>query len=120
MIGAYLVAILEDLGVACVTAGSSEVALSIAREDDFQVAFVDLGLPDRSGLELICELRALRPTLQVIIETGYSATVAADAQSLEHRAPLVLAKPYSRTDVEIVLNKLTFPPSDRRVHHANA
>lgn len=47
-------------------------ALVLAAVRDFDVAIVDLQLPDRGGLEVIGELRALRPAAQLIVLTGHA------------------------------------------------
>lgn len=42
-------------------------------EEDFDVALVDLGLPDGDGADLIRELRAARPDVKVLVLTARSA-----------------------------------------------
>lgn len=51
--------LLRLLGHECVTATTGRAALALAREAPFDVAILDLGLPDLSGLEVAGELRRL-------------------------------------------------------------
>src|SRR5258705_4946793 len=52
-------------------AHSARDALAKAAGCDFDVAIVDLQLPDGSGLNVVGELRALRPAAQLIVLTGH-------------------------------------------------
>lgn len=70
-------------------AGSvAEARELLARAD---VALLDLGLPDGSGLELIRELRAANPTAHAIVLSA-SLDPALHARALEHGAIAVLDK----------------------------
>src|SRR5690349_12449573 len=59
-----------DLHCAAV-AGSVRGALDAAAACDFDVAIVDLNLPDGGGLTVVGHLRALRPAAQLIVLTGH-------------------------------------------------
>jgi PAS domain S-box-containing protein len=53
-----------------VTAARGDEALILAERSGFDVALVDVRLPDVSGVELIAKLRELSPTSEVILITG--------------------------------------------------
>ena len=53
------------------SAETATEALQLARAGEFDLLISDLGLPDRSGYELMGELRALYPTLPGIALSGY-------------------------------------------------
>jgi CheY-like chemotaxis protein len=53
------------------TAGDVTTALGVAGSQRFDLVISDLGLPDRSGLELIGELRAAGHTMPAIALSGY-------------------------------------------------
>jgi two-component system, NtrC family, sensor histidine kinase HydH len=60
-----------------VTASRGEEALAIARSQGFDVAIVDVKLPDTSGVELIEPLRAASPFGEVVLITGFASVDAA-------------------------------------------
>jgi DNA-binding NarL/FixJ family response regulator len=70
-------------------AGSVAEARELLAQAD--VALLDLGLPDGSGLELIPELRATNPTAHAIVLSA-SFDPALHARALEHGAIAVLDK----------------------------
>ena len=106
LIAMYLCACLERLGFQVRSAGSATEALSIAAENGgFGVAFVDLGLPDRSGLELIASLRAKHRNLPVVVASGYGEMALRDADGW--RGPVaILSKPFDEAMVAGALEKL--------------
>jgi DNA-binding NtrC family response regulator len=62
---------LAGLGCAVTTVDSARSAISSVAERAFPIAFVDARLPDMDGLRLIEELRRLRPTMRIIMISGY-------------------------------------------------
>jgi PAS domain S-box-containing protein len=55
-----------------VTAARADEGLGIARRRGFDVAIVDVKLPDASGVDLIPKLRAACPFAEVILITGFA------------------------------------------------
>jgi PAS domain S-box-containing protein len=66
-----LVDILELHGHRVETAGDVDTALEIAERQTFDVLVSDLGLPDRSGLDLVRALRARGHRMPAIAISGY-------------------------------------------------
>jgi len=66
---------LEARGIEVETATSGEQALAIAERKAFDVAVVDLTMPDMDGIETLQRLKLFDPILQVILLTGHSSTV---------------------------------------------
>jgi two-component system sensor histidine kinase HydH len=60
-----------------VAASRGEEALAVARSQGFDVAIVDVKLPDTSGVELIEPLRAASPFGEVVLITGFASVDAA-------------------------------------------
>jgi len=60
-----------------VTASRGEEALAIAQTHGFDVAIVDVKLPDASGVDLIRPLRAASPLSEVVLITGFASVDAA-------------------------------------------
>lgn len=115
LIAALAADILDELGFAVVEVGSAKAAMDFAstRIDDVQVAIVDLGLPDRKGDELVCDLRAMRADLPVVIATGYGAD-AVRGRLKEEEGIVILSKPYDISHLRAALGalNLTCAPND--------
>jgi CheY-like chemotaxis protein len=96
---------LEELGFEVVQAASAREGMASAeRLIAFQVAFVDVGLPDRSGIELARELRSRWPHLRIAIASGYGG----QAIGIFANDPRVtaLSKPFDSAAVAAALSKL--------------
>jgi two-component system response regulator AtoC len=61
-------------------ASSANAALELVRQTDFDVVLSDIKMPGKSGLELVGELRELRPDTPVVLMTAFgSIDTAVDA-----------------------------------------
>ena len=88
---------LESLGYTVVAAGGGRAALELftAGPDRFDLVVTDIQMPGLGGLELLKRIRAIRPTLPVILTTGYSEVMdEAGARALG--ASDLLQKPFTR------------------------
>jgi DNA-binding NtrC family response regulator len=85
------------------TAESGEEALVHAAARRFEVAITDLKMPGLDGLETLRALKAIDPTIAVIIATGY-ASPETSAQCLERGAFGCLWKPFELADLIAMLN----------------
>jgi CheY-like chemotaxis protein len=87
---------LEQMGYGVTFQTSGRQALEIfgAAPDDFDLVITDQTMPRMSGTELAKSLLALRPTLPILLTTGYSATLNLEqAHALGIRE--LLLKPYT-------------------------
>jgi DNA-binding response OmpR family regulator len=112
-----LVSLLEHAGYDPQGASSCAEARELARRLSFEVALLDLKLPDGSGLALCDELRALAPHTQVVIISGDSAIISED-QVREHGATGFLSKPFGYAQLSAVLRRVLSangadPPASR-------
>jgi DNA-binding response OmpR family regulator len=64
------------------------------RVDDHDIALIDLGLPDRDGVELCRELRARHPERPIVVVTGRSDELDV-VDALEAGADDYVTKPFS-------------------------
>ncbi|NEX62345.1 response regulator [Noviherbaspirillum galbum] len=58
-------------------AATAQQAIDLARQQEFDVALIDIALPDRNGLELLRSLRAEHPRLAVLMLSTYSEDIYA-------------------------------------------
>ncbi|MFN0207779.1 MAG: ATP-binding protein [Planctomycetota bacterium] len=88
--------LVASLGYDAIAVPGGREALEVARargSSAIDVVLLDLTMPGMSGVEVFEALRAIDPTVRVIITTGYAAAGA--AESLLHRGALgLLSKPY--------------------------
>jgi PAS domain S-box-containing protein len=95
---------LNELGHRVMTADSGQSGLELFRKQPKAIDLVvlDLTMPERSGEEILDELRILRDDVPVVITSGFQAT---DATELL-RVPNVIAfldKPHTLANLELVL-----------------
>lgn len=62
---------LESEGYAITGATTGAEAIERVKKAKIFIVLLDLGLPDMSGFEVLRELRAAKPDLQVIVVTGH-------------------------------------------------
>lgn len=91
--------ILSRDGHRVITASSPAQAISLVEAEDVAVVLTDVNMPgDISGLELIDELHALRPSLPIIPVTG-SGTEASLQEALDRGAAGFIAKPFKAAEL---------------------
>ncbi|WP_456387588.1 PAS domain S-box protein [Desulfolithobacter sp.] len=92
----YEVQVLEKAGYVVTSFTSSVEALEKVRKDihAFDLLVTDMAMPEMTGLQLIKEVRALRPEMPVLLCTGYSEHVTAKS-SREMGIDGYLAKPFT-------------------------
>jgi len=72
-------------------AETAQEALDLVQHQDFNVALVDIALPDRSGLDLLKLIRVKKPALPVLMLSMYSEEIYA-LRALKHGAAGYLTK----------------------------
>jgi two-component system, NtrC family, response regulator HydG len=81
---------------------SGEDAISAYMNSNFDVAFMDVMMPGKNGVESFLEIRKMKPTAKVIMMTGYSVEQLLQ-QAMDNGAIGVLSKPM---DPNLALNML--------------
>ena len=86
---------LEGLGFKIETAGSATEAMSKLKliNGDVEAAIIDVGLPDRKGDVLVSEVRAIYPSLPIVIASGYGEDTLRSRFKSDDRITF-LGKPY--------------------------
>lgn len=79
-------------------------ALSLARTRTFDVAIIDLQLPDGSGVDLIAPLRAAAPRVEIILLTG-NATVEGAIAALREGAAGFILKSFNPEDLVVTVEQ---------------
>src|SRR5258707_679872 len=80
-------------------------ALALATEQDWDVVVLDLSLGDRSGLEVLKELKQIRPHLPVLILSMHSEEQYA-RRAFKAGAAGYIAKDSSRAELVKAINKV--------------
>ncbi len=98
---------LEDMGCKVDVAASATEALNkVGRiPGGVDAVIVDIGLPDRGGDALVRELRAIYPTLPIVIASGRSDEELRNAFKGSERTSF-LTKPYTATDLRDAVRAL--------------
>lgn len=94
--------IFELHGHTCELAFNGEEAVEKCKEKDFDIAFMDVKLPGKNGVESFLEIRKTRPHAKIVMMTGYSMEKLLD-QALDNGAWGILHKPL---DVEKALHMI--------------
>ena len=98
-----LVEILTDAGYAPLTARSVAAAREVAAAG-FDVALVDLRLPDGDGAQLVAELKMGSPSSEAVLLTGF-ATVESAAEAVRAGAWAYLMKPCATHELLLTLEQ---------------
>ncbi len=93
-----LAEIIGTLGVDTIVARDRESALALAAAHDFDVALIDVRLPDGDGMSLLAPLRARSPYLQSVMVTG-NASVEGAIAAVRSAAFAYVLKPVSPPDL---------------------
>ena len=86
-------------------ASATEAMNKIKLNDDLEAAIVDIGLPDRKGDILIGEMRAIHPSMPIIIASGYGESALHKRFKDDGRIGF-LAKPYATDQLKAALAAL--------------
>jgi len=81
-------------GYSADTAGTAREALDKAKEQFFNVALLDMTLPDMEGMEPLRQLKELHQATEVIILTGHTSVEMAE-EAVREGAFAYLVKPPS-------------------------
>ncbi len=102
-VGRFASQILQDLGYQTTWATDAQQALALAGEDAtaFDAIFSDVVMPGMTGVAMAKVLRQRRPTLPVVLTSGYSEELADSG----YDGFEFLAKPYSADQVARILAK---------------
>lgn len=103
-----MISLLDDAltreGLRVQKARSGEEALHLIEETDFHVVLTDLRMQEMSGLQLLREIRVLRPATMVIIVTAFGSIETA-IEAIKSGAYHFITKPVKLKEVSLVVHK---------------
>ncbi len=85
-------------------AGSGQQALEILENKHYDLVITDLMMPGMDGLELMREIKKIRPELMVMMLTGFASLDSA-VEAMRLGAADYLRKPYDKTDLYLRVSK---------------
>jgi len=94
--------LLEDCDFSVIEARSGSEALALVRyKPDLDLVISDVNMPEMDGLQLIGELRAIRPSLPIILMSG---------RPYHDRSYPFLAKPFTQQSLLACIARAKAPP----------
>jgi len=94
----------ERKGTRIATAGCGADALALAADGRFDIALLDVNLPDMNGLELLAKLKEQHPEIEVIMLTAHGSIETA-IQAMKSGAYDFLTKPFHFNELDIHVQK---------------
>ena len=94
--------ILEDEGYYVELVGTAKKAIERTRRNFYNLALIDVRLPDMEGIELLTKIRDTTPRIRKIIITGYP-TLQNAVEAVNKGADAYIMKPF---DMEKVLARI--------------
>lgn len=97
-----VVAILEDEGYTVDSVATAKKGIEASKRKFYNIALIDIRLPDMEGTELLSQLKETTPRMRKIIITGYP-TLQNAIEAVNRRADAYIMKPF---DVKNVLQTI--------------
>ena len=99
-----LCSILKEDGYDMFTADCGSAAIAYAQENDFDVAIIDLKLPDIDGTTVLHRIRELNESICAILITAYPTTDSA-IRAIQEEAYEYITKPFDIGHVKLVIKR---------------
>ncbi len=99
-----LMMILEQNNYFVYSFETGEEALEDIKENNYDIIILDVRLPGKSGMELLPDIRHIRPDIPIIVITGLSSVNEA-VKAIKMGAFDYLSKPFRTKDLLIVIEK---------------
>jgi DNA-binding NtrC family response regulator len=99
-----LLTILEDEGYQVESVGTAEEAIEKTEKKFYNVALIDVRLPDMEGIELLTRMKHTTPRIRKIIITGYPTLQNAVA-AVNRGADAYIMKPFNVDNVIETIEK---------------
>ena len=83
------------------TAGSSDTAIELTKEHHFDITFPDFSMPNKSGLELLREIKGIDPNSTVVISSSRPEEQLPDEGTYH-----IIKKPFSGDQIETAASRV--------------
>ncbi len=97
--------IVEKQGYSAATAANGSDALDILRSAVIDLVFLDIGLPDGSGIDLIHTIKEIGDDIDIVMLTGINEAKTA-VESLRAGAVDYIVKPFEIIEFKAILNRI--------------
>ena len=104
-LGEGLRTVLNDEGFEVTLALNGNDAISLSRDRRFDITFLDMKLPDMTGIEALVEIKNLNDSATVVMMSGYRVHELLD-EALERGAKSVLNKPFTIEQMLAEINRV--------------
>jgi DNA-binding NtrC family response regulator len=95
-------------GHSATVAHSGGDAIRVLRQTSLDAMFLDVSMPGMNGLDILAEVKRLRPSLAVVVITGHSTED--EIEEVRRMGVLeVIAKPAALTHYQRALTRITGP-----------
>ena len=99
-----LTMLLQSAGYAVTSAATGESALELIDREQYQVIVSDLFLPDKSGFDILQNVRKVSSATEVIVVTGHASAQSA-VRAMKEGAFDYITKPIDFDELKIVVSK---------------
>ncbi len=96
---------LEVLQLETDTATNGEEALAKLKEKDFTLILLDLRMPGIDGMEVLRQVREIRPDIQIIMISAYG-TIELAVEAMKLGAVDFIPKPFSPEDIRALVSRV--------------
>ena len=96
--------ILEDTGYETTTSLRGEEGLRLVKENIYDIAILNLNIPDMNGIALLKNLKEIDPNLVVIVITE-QPFLRTEHEGLPYEVFDYIAKPFHSRDIQEVIEK---------------
>ena len=99
-----LCSILKEDGYEVFMACSGKEAINLAQKHLFDLAILDIKLPDVGGLEVLKDIKKLQPNICAVLITAYPTTESA-IMAIQEEAYEYITKPFDISHVKLVIKR---------------
>lgn len=97
--------ILRIAGYQCLMVSNGEEAIEAIQKKPIDIVITDLRLPEMTGIDLLNKIKKLKPTIEVIVMTGFG-TVETAVEAMKLKAFDYITKPIHDDEIKLVIERI--------------